>query len=394
MDPGAGWPLLYGDRGHGRRGVAGRYRGGVRVSRQRRSDGGAVLGVDRGQRADPGQSRGRGVRDGEQRAERDAQRDQLRILYGFDDIEVGAVFDAGSVSYNIAFVRAQAGIDFAPIVWAETGNTTGLLPSAGASASVVITTVRNGALVAGLNKLQTVEVNATNGWYTLSFLLPDAAGGVELATTEPIFYNATALDVYKALSRLLNPNGSTIDIDEQFDRDSRNPALPFTDNVAVSQHGNVFEIVFQGAYAGLEIFDIDTSNLVGTARSARVTVSGVSDGGAIIDGATALTATLVLSGTAVMGEEWTLALTVGGNSTRFAYRAAGGESAASIAAQIAGQVNQRAGAGFRATSDGETLVIVNTVGTLFRAGFSITGATPRAVVADTAARTMVVDLSG
>ena len=56
--------------------------------------------------------------------------------------------------------------------------------------------------------------------------------------------------------------------DPEFDRESRNPALPFTDNVAVSQHGNVFEIVFQGAFADLEIFDIDTSNLEGDARRA------------------------------------------------------------------------------------------------------------------------------
>jgi hypothetical protein len=229
-------------------------------------------------------------------------RDRLQVLYGFEGIEVEAEFGQGNASYVITFVRHQAGIDFDQIVWAETGNTTGLLPSAGASATVLISTLRDGGLSTGLNNVQTVEVTATNGWFTLSFLLPNAQGQLEVATTEPIYYNATALDVYKALSRLLNPNGSTIDIDPQFDRDTRNPARPFTDNVAVSQHGKVFEIFFQGEHADAQIHDIDTSNLVGAARRATVAVSGVTDGGAAIDGTTARTATVVLSGTAALGE--------------------------------------------------------------------------------------------
>jgi hypothetical protein len=64
--------------------------------------------------------------------------------------------------------------------------------------------------------------------------------------------------MYKAVSRLLNPNGSTLDIDPAFDFATRITSRPYTDNVAVRKVGNVFLLTFQGAYRDLSIHDIDT----------------------------------------------------------------------------------------------------------------------------------------
>jgi len=49
-----------------------------------------------------------------------------------------------------------------------------------------------------------------------------------------------------------------------------NPALPFTDNVAVSRHGNTYHILLQGAYRRLVLLpaDVDSAQLQGTAQLA------------------------------------------------------------------------------------------------------------------------------
>ena len=54
-----------------------------------------------------------------------------------------------------------------------------------------------------------------------------------------------------AISEVLNPN-------------NENPALPFTFNVAVSRHDNVYHITFQGAHQNLAVDHIETDNLIGT----------------------------------------------------------------------------------------------------------------------------------
>jgi subtilisin-like proprotein convertase family protein len=325
---------------------------------------------------------------------------RLRILYGLEDIEVTARIGVGNITYSIKFVRDQAGIDFEQIIWNETQNTTGLLPSAGSSADVLINTVQDGSFDAGLNNIQTIEVDATGGEFTLSFLLENEDGEFVIVTTAPIPYNATALDLYKILSMVLNPNGSTIDIDPVFDRDTRNPSRPYTDNVAVSKFGNVFQITFQGAYADLSIYDIDTLNLDGAARTVTVAVSGVTDGAAAIDTTTATTSTVILSGEAGTDDLYTLTLLTGGNRVEFVYEAQGGETADVVAAQLAAIVNQRAGAGFVATADDNVLAIINTVGTLFVTKFSLTNksgsvaGTGGYTIDDVTASTTIVDLSG
>ncbi len=53
--------------------------------------------------------------------------------------------------------------------------------------------------------------------------------------TAPIAFNASAEDLLEALSPILNPNND-------------DPNLPYTDNVAVSKHDNVFHVRFQGEH--------------------------------------------------------------------------------------------------------------------------------------------------
>ncbi|MBK8118776.1 MAG: hypothetical protein IPK39_05800 [Sulfuritalea sp.] len=186
---------------------------------------------------------------------------QLRALYGFDDLVVEAARNSGDVTYTVTFVRNQAGIDQQQIRWTETAQRTGLVPNPDASVNVITATVRNGATVnAGINNLQTVTINpnVTGGTFTLTFRIQNARGEFELFETKPIAYNAGALDVFKLVSPILNPNGATIDVDKDFDFATRTPSRPYTDNFAVRKVGNVFLITFQGAYRSLAIHDIDT----------------------------------------------------------------------------------------------------------------------------------------
>ena len=100
---------------------------------------------------------------------------------------------------------------------------------------------------------------------SLDFLLLDRIenerGEFQLFETRQIASNATALDVFKALSPILNPNGATLDIDPAFDFATRIPSRPYTDNFSVRKVGNTFIITFQGAHRDLAIYDIDTRRL-------------------------------------------------------------------------------------------------------------------------------------
>jgi hypothetical protein len=143
---------------------------------------------------------------------------ELTRLYGFatGELKVDIARNDGDVTYTVSFVREQAGIDFEQIVPVGDAQSSGLLPSPNASVDVATGTTRNGAFVnAGVNNLQTVTVNpnVTGGTFTVSFQIPDGKGGFDLKTSAPIAYNASEIDVYKALSPILNPNGSTLDID-------------------------------------------------------------------------------------------------------------------------------------------------------------------------------------
>jgi Ca2+-binding RTX toxin-like protein len=318
---------------------------------------------------------------------------RLRILYGFDGIIVEEQRGLGNVFYTITFIGEQSGVDFDEIDWGESRTDTGLIPSPNASVEVIIRTVRNGSHDAELNNVQTVTINdATGGTFRLSFLLENEDGELVEVWTDPIAYNASALDLFKALSQVLNPNGATIDIDPEFDRVTRIPSRPFTDNVAVSKHDKVFQITFQGAYEDLQINEIDTTQLLGPARIATITFSGVTTGAATVDTAAATTATVALSGSPTIDDVWKVMLTLGGNTTAFQHKVATGETLTKIATALASEINARAGAGFVATSDGSTLVIVSLTGEAFGVTFDVTGSGSGSV--GMTATTTVVDLSG
>ena len=96
-------------------------------------------------------------------------------------------------------------------------------------------------------------MNGTSGRFTLSFMVPDEDGQLVEMETPEIEFNATALDLFKAISPILNPTGASRDIDDVFDVATRNLALPFTDNVLVSKFDNVFHVTFQGVHQDLLI---------------------------------------------------------------------------------------------------------------------------------------------
>src|SRR5437763_8821022 len=91
--------------------------------------------------------------------------------------------------------------------------------------------------------------------YFQHFEVPDGSGVNHDVATGAIRSDASAADVLSALSAVLNPNNV-------------NPALPFTDNVAVDQHGNSYTITFQGAYPHMAIASVDTSALAGSVQVA------------------------------------------------------------------------------------------------------------------------------
>ena len=72
--------------------------------------------------------------------------------------------------------------------------------------------------------MQTLTLAATGGTYRLHFVRPDESGLLRDYITAPIAHNASADEVLAAISAVLNPNNI-------------NPALPFTDNVAVRRYG-------------------------------------------------------------------------------------------------------------------------------------------------------------
>ena len=311
---------------------------------------------------------------------------QLKALYGFDGITVSEVRNDGDVTYTVSFVRDQAGIDFQQTQ--PVGNAAaGLLPSPNASVAVSTGTIRNGALVnTGVNVLQTVSINpnVTGGTFTLWFRVPDGKGGFDLVETAPIAYNATATEVYKAVSPILNPNGSTIDIDPEFDRVTRDPSKPFTDNFAVYQVGGVYLVTMQGAYRDLAIHDVDTRNLTTQelttdpvqheAPAATVTL-GSTDGTAVVDATAPRATTVDLTGKAfAAGQDWTVDVTLRGITTTHTYTVGVSDSLAHIAQMLAASINANAADVFTATNDGAVLVIVNRDGSTFATSLAIDAA--------------------
>jgi len=314
--------------------------------------------------------------------------ERLQALYGFEGINVEESRAPRDVTYTITFFRNQAGIDFDQIEWNETRQTTGLIPSPGASVNVLTDTIRDGALVnSEINNIQTITINATGGTFTLSFLIENELGEFVLYESVPIYFDASALDMFKVISPILNPNGATTDIDPEFDRVTRTPYKPYTDNVAVIKIGNVFHIIFQGEHRDLLIHDIDTRAL--TADEARVTTVtlGGTEGSAEIDDETAWTTTVSLTGTPAIGEIWTVRLSVRGVASTHDYRV--GDTLADIAAGLAAEINvETATYGYLAVADGADLTITGS------AGFTAEGSDSLELSLTASADTHTITLTG
>jgi Ca2+-binding RTX toxin-like protein len=312
---------------------------------------------------------------------------QLSKLYGFDGIAVTEVRTKTDVNYRIEFVREQAGINQQPLHWTESALTSSLLPSPDASVDVSTVTVRDGATVnAGLNNLQTISINpnVTSGSFTLWFRLVNARGEFSLVESDPIAFDATALDLYKALSKILNPNGSTIDIDPAYDAAWRVPSKPFTDNVAVRKIGNVFQITFQGAYRDLAIYDMDTRGLttevLGTTPAHEALVTTVTLGGTLgvmtVPGHTPRATTVDLTQQLpVTGAVWSVQISLRGVTSVHdvvvgdSYLVGGitvlADTALHLAEILAASINATAPELFTASNDGAVLVIVERNGAAF-----------------------------
>ncbi|MHC4427668.1 MAG: beta strand repeat-containing protein, partial [Planctomycetota bacterium] len=298
----------------------------------------------------------------------DALQARLKTLYDFDGIRVfkQAINDPGTLTYTVAFVRDQAGIDFAEIEWGEEREETGLVPNRDASVDVKIATLRDGTTDPQLNNVQTVGVTATGGTFTLSFLLEDEEGEPAEFVSDPVAFDATALDLFKAISPLLNPTGASRDIDPDFDLETRNPALPFTDNVLVAKFDSVFHITFQGAHRDLLILDIDTALLTGAARSAVATI-GVAP---------------------VKDQVFSLTLNDGTPQT-FLVTAGDSDTEETIAAALADEINTFGIPAYAASSDGADLIIENIAGNPFTLSWLNT-----APVVSAAAAMTTIELSG
>ena len=181
----------------------------------------------------------------------EAVAERLRALYGFDDLKVSSIRTGVDVTHRVTFIRGQAGVDHAPLEWGETRETTGLVAGLGASTDVRVATLRDGALTTERDTVQTLTVDATGGSFVLHFVRANAEGVAQDFATAPIAFNASAAAVLEALSAVLNPNNA-------------NPALPFTDNVAVEQHGTTYHLGFRGEHRDIAIAFVDVSALLGT----------------------------------------------------------------------------------------------------------------------------------
>lgn len=77
--------------------------------------------------------------------------------------------------------------------------------------------------------------------------------------------------------------------------------------------------------------------------------------------------------TGVLGQVWTVKLSVRGVSTTHTYTAVGGEAAAVIAQALADHINTNAATAFTAVADGGVLVVINREGEVFATSLTLQG---------------------
>jgi Ca2+-binding RTX toxin-like protein len=154
---------------------------------------------------------------------------KLRELYGIADLKVAiAPPDVGQLTYYVTFTRELAAEPRA--VPAIDGSS--LLPNLDETVAVETESIRTGTTAPVRTTVQTLTLNGV-GTFVLHFVRPDSNGVLQDAHTAAIGFGASAAEVLGAISAALNPNNV-------------NPALPFTDNVQVTRHGNVLHVLLQG----------------------------------------------------------------------------------------------------------------------------------------------------
>ena len=213
-----------------------------------------------------------------------------------------------------------------------------LVAAADSTVDVTVTEQRKGTLEPGLNTVQAIDISATGGSFTLSFVVPNVLGIEQLFTTIPIAFDATAEAILAALDPILNPNNAF-------------PFLPFTKNMAVERFGDVVYLTFQGEHAGLTIEAIDTSGLTGTVLEAEIFFADPTSAEIweieVTDLATAL-----------------IDAAIPGDAAEFlfSYTAQPGDTAATVAAAFAAMINDAQGPHLVATAADGVLVIVSRSG--------------------------------
>ena len=157
----------------------------------------------------------------------------LRQVYGISAITVSAGPSAGTFLVTVG--GAYVSLDLAQLSGATAAPQSRLVPTLDATATVKVTLVADGTTSPSLNTVQTIAPDGT-GSYLIHFVLANSQGELQDYATGLIGPNDSAAKVLAALSAILNPNNT-------------NPALPFTDNVAVELHGTTYTVTFRGAYA-------------------------------------------------------------------------------------------------------------------------------------------------
>ena len=132
--------------------------------------------------------------------------------------------------FTVTFTGTHAGLDFTQLkIGADiVGHAGDAAHAAGRRLGRAsrTTTVRDGTTTPDRDVVQTIDVGgATGGSFVLHYVLPDSQGVLQDVATGAIPVIASADDLFTALNAVLNPNNV-------------NPALPFTDNVAVEKHGD------------------------------------------------------------------------------------------------------------------------------------------------------------
>ncbi|WP_207493738.1 calcium-binding protein [Yoonia litorea] len=233
------------------------------------------------------------------------------------DATVTVTREGSTTVFRVEFAGKDVGLDITDLI---VGDTTGLLGDAQTSVEVLVSELRKGATSIDLNNVYKVDINATGGTFVLIFDLADGT----TVQTDPIAWNATTTELAAALEPVLNPNNAF-------------PFLPYTDNFAVIRQGDTIFVTLQGQLREATA-RVDTRGLTGEVRNITYAIDSVTAGEGFAVITTDLATASLKSGTA---------------DTVFVVFALATDTAATIAAKLAAQINAAQGPMISATADAE-----------------------------------------